>query len=113
MRAALISSLFLLLCVACGGNPSRGQSVCDNVVPAPAACQSACDPSPTAAATCPGGYHCSPDGTCDALCTASGGQCGDNYRCTPDGRCVGEDACVGLECNIVSCTKQGKLILYK
>jgi hypothetical protein len=109
MRAALISSLFLLWCVACGGSDSsRGRSVCDNVVPAPAACQSACDPSPGAAATCPGGYHCSPDGTCDALCSLSGGECGDGYRCTPDGHCVGQDACVGLECNVVNCQKQGK-----
>ena len=109
MRAALISSLFCLWCVACGGSDSeRGRSVCDNAVPPPAACQSACDPSPNAAATCPGGYHCSPDGTCDAKCTLSGGECGNDYRCTPDGRCVRQDACVGLECDIVSCQKQGK-----
>jgi hypothetical protein len=106
MRAALISSLFLL-CVACGGG-SRGQSVCDNVVPAPLACMTSCDPAPNAAATCAGGYHCTADGTCDAFCTASGGECGDGYRCTPDGRCVGDDECVGRECDIVSCTKQGK-----
>ena len=67
-----------------------------------------CDPAPGAPATCPGGYHCTEDGTCDAVCTPSGGECGDGYRCTPDGRCVGEDECVGLECNIVKCTSQGK-----
>lgn len=69
---------------------------------------SSCDPSPGAGATCPGGYHCSADGQCDALCTPSGNECGDGYRCTPDGRCVGDDDCVGLECNVVSCTQQGK-----
>ena len=106
MRAALISSL-VLWSVACGSDP-RGQSVCDHVVPAPAACMTSCDPAPGAAATCPGGYHCTADGTCDARCTPTGGECGDGYRCTPDGRCVGEDDCVGLECNIASCTAQGK-----
>jgi hypothetical protein len=108
MRVALIS-FFVLWCVACGGSDtSRGQSVCDNVVPAPAACMTACDPAPNAPSACAGGYHCAADGKCDALCTQSGGECGEGYRCTPNGRCVGEDACVGLECNIVKCTEQGK-----
>jgi hypothetical protein len=47
-----------------------------------------CDPSPGAANTCPAGFHCTPDGHCDALCTPGGGQCGDGYTCTPDGNCV-------------------------
>jgi hypothetical protein len=106
MRVALIS-VFVLWCAACGG-PSRGKSVCDNVVPAPAACMTSCDPSPNAPSTCPGGYHCTEDGKCDAVCTAGGSECGDGYRCTPNGRCVGEDECVGLECNIVKCSAQGK-----
>jgi hypothetical protein len=67
-----------------------------------------CDPTPGAPATCPGGYHCTEDGTCDALCSQAGMECGDGYRCTPDGRCVGEDACVGLECDIKDCAKDGK-----
>jgi len=67
-----------------------------------------CDPSPGAKVTCPGGYHCTPDGTCDAVCTASGGECGDDYRCTPDGNCVRANDCVGLECDIVKCTQQSK-----
>ena len=66
-----------------------------------------CDPKPGAANTCPGGYHCAADGSCDALCTPGGGECGDGYRCTPDGRCVGEDECVGLECHIVDCDGDG------
>ncbi len=69
---------------------------------------SQCDPSPAAANTCPGGYHCAPDGFCDALCTPTGNECGDGYVCTPDGRCQGEDECVGLQCNIVNCQAQGK-----
>ena len=67
-----------------------------------------CDPAPGAPATCPGGYHCSEDGTCDAVCSQGGMECGDGYRCTPDGRCVGNDECVGLECNIVDCAKDSK-----
>ena len=93
--------------IGCGGNGPGGKSVCDNVVPPPAACNTACDPTPGAPTTCPGGYHCTEDGKCDALCTASGGECGDGYRCTPDGQCVGNDECVGLECKIVQCDKKG------
>jgi hypothetical protein len=67
-----------------------------------------CDPSPGAANSCPAGYHCAPDGYCDARCTAGGGECGDGYICTADGRCKGEDECEGLECNVAQCTSQGK-----
>ena len=67
-----------------------------------------CDPAPGAPATCPGGYHCTEDGTCDAVCSQAGMECGDGYRCTPDGRCVGNDECVGLECKIKDCIKDGK-----
>ena len=67
-----------------------------------------CDPTPGAPATCPGGYHCTEDGTCDAVCSAAGMECGDGYRCTPDGRCVSNDECVGLECKITDCAKDGK-----
>ncbi len=105
MRVALVA--LLALGASCGRNDNPGQSVCDNVVPAPAACMSMCDPSPGAVNTCPGGYHCAPDGFCDARCTASGGECGEGYRCTPEGRCVGEDTCVGLECQIAKCDAMG------
>ncbi len=67
-----------------------------------------CDPAPNAPATCPGGYHCTEDGTCDAVCSQGGTECGDGYRCTPDGRCVGNDDCVGLECKIKDCAKDNK-----
>src|SRR5262245_14353419 len=83
----LLLAIGALFVVACG-NSHGGQSVCDNQVPPPAVCMQACDPSPGAPNTCPGGYHCTPDGKCDALCTPMGGQCGDGYKCTPDGPCV-------------------------
>lgn len=107
MRVALLVSAIGMFAIGCGGkNP--GTSVCDNTVPAPAACMTMCDPKPGAPNTCPGGYHCAADGFCDALCTPGGGECGDGYKCTLDGRCVGEEACEGLECNIVDCQGQGK-----
>jgi hypothetical protein len=107
MRVAhLVIALFAFAAAACGGKP--GKSICDNTVPPPAACMTMCDPSPGAANSCPAGYHCAPDGYCDALCTPTGNECGDGYICTPDGRCKGENECEGLECNIVQCTKQGK-----
>jgi hypothetical protein len=95
---------------ACGSDSGGGGvDQCDNpaIVPVPAACNTTCDPSPGAVATCPGGYHCSEDGMCDAVCTAVGGECGDGNRCTPDGRCVGENECQGLECNITKCEDMG------
>jgi len=91
---------------ACGGKP--GKSICDNTVPPPAACMSQCDPSPAAPNSCPSGYHCAPDGFCDALCTPGGGECGDGYVCTTDGRCKGEGECEGLECNVTACMSKGK-----
>jgi hypothetical protein len=51
----------------------------------------ACDPSPGAPSSCPGGFHCTPDGHCDALCTPGGSDCGDGYSCTTDGNCVPDD----------------------
>lgn len=47
----------------------------------------ACDSQPGAPNTCPTGYHCSPDGKCDAQCTPGGSECGSGYLCTPDGTC--------------------------
>ena len=102
-----LSLVVVVLVAACGGSGSHGQSVCDNVVPPPAQCMTQCDPAPGAPSTCPGGYHCTPDGLCDAFCSQGGNECGDGYRCTPDGNCVGNDECIGLECQIVDCAKQG------
>src|SRR4051812_35521451 len=108
MRAASLVFAISALALAACGSKSPGQSVCDNVVPPPAACMTMCDPAPGAANTCPGGYHCAPDGFCDAVCTPTGNECGDGYTCTPDGRCKGKDECEGLECDIVDCAGQGK-----
>jgi len=107
MRVAHLVIALSAFAAACGSN-NPGKSICDNVVPPPAACMTMCDAAPGAPNTCPSGYHCAPDGYCDALCTQGGNECGDGYKCTQDGRCQGIDQCVGLECNIVDCTKQGK-----
>lgn len=74
--------------ISCGSKNGEGVSLC-NQIPAPAACMQACDPTPGAASSCPSGYHCSPDGHCDAECTQGGGQCGANATCLPDGTCMG------------------------
>ena len=106
MRGTWLSSaVFSVAAVltACGANHNAGQSVCDNVVPAPAACMQACDPSPGASNTCPTGYHCTPDGKCDAVCTQGGSECGDGFTCTTDGQCQQIGACEGIQCNIVAC----------
>lgn len=80
-----LSAIFVALSLgACGGKGFG--SICDQI-PAPAVCMQACDSQPGAPNTCPAGYHCSPDGKCDAQCTVGGGQCGDGYLCTPDGTC--------------------------
>jgi hypothetical protein len=104
MRVALLVGA-LFATAACGDKP--GKSICDNTVPPPAVCQTQCDPNPAAPNTCPSGYHCAPDGFCDALCTPAGGECGDGYTCTSDGRCQGEGECNGLECNVVDCAGMG------
>ncbi len=99
---------FAVLAVACGGH-NPGSSVCDHVVPPPAACKTTCDPSPGAANNCPLGYHCTADGKCDALCTPGGTECGDGYTCTSDGFCDNGNGsgCTGLACNITACDKMG------
>ena len=95
-----------MLTAACGDKSF--ESLCANQVPPPAACNTACNPAPGAQNDCPSGYHCSADGKCDILCTQAGNECGDGYSCTPDGRCVsGDGGCVGLQCNITDCQKQG------
>lgn len=89
-------SLSLVACLSAGGlavtgcGPKEFGSVCDTV-PAPAECQTACDPLPGAPNACPAGYYCSPDGHCDAQCTATGGECGSGYVCSSDGRCVPDE----------------------
>lgn len=52
----------------------------------------ACDPLPGAPSTCPTGYHCSPDGKCDAQCTPGGSECGSGYICSANGTCEGTNS---------------------
>jgi hypothetical protein len=107
MRGTILSAIiFTGALVACGGN-HNGASVCDNVVPPPAACMQACDAQPGAPNTCPGGYHCTPDGHCDALCTPAGNECGDGFMCSADGQCEQNGACEGIACNVVKCESMG------
>jgi von Willebrand factor type A domain len=81
---------FLTAALAFGGcGPKEFGSLCDDPSTAPATCNTACDPLPGAANSCPSGWHCSPDGFCDAQCTVGGSECGDGYECTTDGTCVG------------------------
>jgi hypothetical protein len=94
----IVVCLSFVVVAACGNNH---QSICDQVVPPPAACMLTCDAQPGAPNACPGGYHCSPDGRCDAECTPQGGQCGDGYTCTADGHCVdnGQGSGTGPDAN--------------
>ncbi len=82
---------FLTAALALGGGcgPKEFGSLCDDPSTAPATCNEACDPLPGAANTCPSGWHCSPDGFCDAQCIPGGSECGEGYECTADGSCVG------------------------
>jgi hypothetical protein len=75
----------VLLAAACGNKQSAGP--CDKIPPDPA-CNIACDPTPGAANACPAGFHCTPDGKCDAQCTPGGSECGDGYMCTSTGQCI-------------------------
>jgi hypothetical protein len=81
---------FLTAALALGGGcgPKEFGSLCDDPSTAPATCNEACDPLPGAANSCPDGWHCSPDGFCNAQCTVGGSECGEGYTCTTDGRCV-------------------------
>lgn len=76
------------LALGAGCGPKEFGSLCDDPSTAPATCNEACDPLPGAANSCPSGWHCSPDGFCDAQCTPGGTECGSGYTCTSDGTCV-------------------------
>jgi hypothetical protein len=84
---------FLTAALALGGGcgPKEFGSLCDDPSTAPATCNEACDPLPGAANSCPSGWHCSPDGFCNAQCVAGSDDCGSGYTCTTDGRCVDDD----------------------
>jgi hypothetical protein len=84
-----LTSVLFVVGAACSPHTPNGADLC-TTIPTPAACAQQCDPTPGASNTCPGGFHCSPDGKCDAQCTPSGGQCGDGYTCTSDGQCMND-----------------------
>jgi hypothetical protein len=94
MRALAYAAAAVLF-TACGGN-SGGPGPCEADPNLPE-CLQACDPLPGAPNTCPAGFHCAPDGTCDAQCTQGGSECGSGKTCTIDGECVddGNDANLG------------------
>jgi len=102
MNRLYLAAACLSGALAFGCGPKEFGSVC-NEIPAPAECMTACDPSPGAAATCTSGFHCSPDGKCDAQCTQGGGQCGDGYTCTADGYCIDDGSGSGSSAPDASC----------
>jgi hypothetical protein len=106
MRGLLLSFAIAIV-AACGGS-HNGESICANTVPPPAACMTSCDPTPMAPDTCVAGYHCTPDGKCDAQCTQGGTECGDGYTCDPDGNCMAIGACSGIMCNVATCNGSGQ-----
>ena len=82
----LLGLVGLVGLVSCGGGKTQ-PGPCDVEPPAPE-CAQQCDPLPGAPNTCPTGFHCAPDGFCDAQCTIGGDECGSNNVCTSDGHCV-------------------------
>lgn len=99
MRAFLAS--VVIVAAACGSPANNnGTSVCDTQVPPPAECSQACDPG--GANTCPAGFHCTDDGSCDAVCTQGGNECGDGYHCTADGRCEQDSTTMEPDANCPS-----------
>ena len=102
MNRLYLAAACLSGALAFGCGPKEFGSVCTEV-PAPAECMTACDPTPGAASACPSGFHCSPDGLCDAQCTVGGGQCGDGYTCTSDGYCVDDGSGSGSGAPDASC----------
>jgi von Willebrand factor type A domain len=83
----LSAIVFVAGFAACSPKAPNQSSVCTDTLPVPAACMQQCNAQPGAPNTCPAGFHCSPDGTCDAACTPNGNECGDGYTCTSDGNC--------------------------
>ncbi|HEY1813962.1 MAG TPA: hypothetical protein VGG74_16540 [Kofleriaceae bacterium] len=105
MRGSLLSVVLVSL-FACGGNGNHGVDVCSTTIPPPAACMTACNAQPGAPNTCPEGFHCDPDGKCNAEClqgSAGSAECGAGFMCTSDGNCVGSGACNGIACQVAAC----------
>lgn len=87
MSRVALGVMVAVLAVGCA-RTQPGTSKCDGVANPPPECQLTCDPRPSAPNTCPAGFHCTPDGLCDQLCTPGSDECGSGYVCTADGRCV-------------------------
>lgn len=83
MTRASVALIFAFAAAACGSN-KNGNSICDTDPP-PVGCGGTCDPG-AAVSGCDPGFHCRPDGTCDAVCTPGGAEC-DPQICTQDGKC--------------------------
>jgi hypothetical protein len=83
-------AIVVLAAAGCSPHSPSATSLCSDTIPVPAACMQQCDSTPGAANTCPAGFHCNPDGTCDAQCTPNGNECGNGFTCTSDGNCVGD-----------------------
>jgi hypothetical protein len=90
---SLVLILGVVWVASCGAKASLGP--CDQDPPAPE-CMQQCDPAPGAPNTCPAGYHCAPDGFCNAQCTVGGDECGSGRTCTADGHCVEQDGDANL-----------------
>ncbi len=101
------SVLFATLVMACGAKTNP--SICDQAgLNSNPACSQTCDPSPGAAETCPSGFHCSPDGKCDAQCDATHA-CADGFTCDfSTGTCnldpQGSGSAVDMNCPAVHFT---------
>jgi hypothetical protein len=90
---SLVFCCVVVALAGCGARSSVGP--CEQDPPAPE-CMLACDPAPGAPNDCPVGYHCAPDGFCDAQCTVGGNECGSGRYCTNDGHCVELDGDANL-----------------
>ncbi|HEY3803006.1 MAG TPA: carboxypeptidase-like regulatory domain-containing protein [Kofleriaceae bacterium] len=105
MRGSLLSVALVSL-FACGGNGNHGVDVCSTTIPVPAACMTSCNAQPGSPNTCPEGFHCDPDGKCNAEClqgSAGSAQCGAGFTCSSDGNCVGSNQCNGIACQVAAC----------
>ena len=107
--AAIATSAAIGFTACSSKNGDSGVDVCSTEVPTPPACMVSCNPSPGSANTCPSGFHCTPDGTCDAQCTAGGSQCTGSDFCSVDGYCTNPNqGCTGIACNVASCDGSGQ-----
>ncbi|MBA3542634.1 MAG: VWA domain-containing protein [Deltaproteobacteria bacterium] len=87
MTSKPVTSLLLVMLAACGAKTNP--SLCDqtSVTPNPV-CNQTCNATPGIPDSCPSGYHCAPDGECDAQCDPIH-PCNDGFTCDLDtGTCL-------------------------